>query len=88
MANHKSAKKRNRQIKAKTEINNVRKSKVKTAINKLHAAIESKDQENTKKAFSAAEKALRKGAAQGIFKKTTISRRVSRLAKICKKAFS
>lgn len=88
MANHKSAKKRIKQTNSRAEINNVRKSKVKTAVKKFTNAIEAKDKDLATKTFRDAEKELRRGVAKGIFKKTTISRRISRLARICKKAFS
>lgn len=88
MANHKSAKKRIKQIASKTEINNVRRSKVKTAVKKFTAAVEAKDKDLATTTFRTAEKELRRGAAKGIYKKTTISRRISRLAQFCKKAFS
>lgn len=88
MANNNSAKKRIKQIARKTEVNNVRKSKVKTAVKKVLVAVEAKDKELATANFRKAEKELRRGVAKGLYKKNTVSRKISRLAQFCKKAFS
>lgn len=88
MANHKSAKKRIKQTETRTKVNNIRRSKVKTAVKKFQIAVEAKDKETANTAFRNAEKEMRRAAAKKVYDKGTISRRVSRLAKALKRAFS
>ena len=66
MANIKSAKKRIKVINTKTERNKAIKTKVKTYIKKVEAAIAANDKEATSK---------------GIFHKNTASRKIARLSK-------
>lgn len=86
MANHKSAKKRIRQTEKNTVINVQRRSKIKTAIRKLHDAIAGKKAEEIKTAFINAESNIMKGVSKGVIKKETASRKVSRLNKLAKAA--
>lgn len=86
MANHKSAKKRIRQTQKNTVINVQRRSKIKTAIRKLHDAIAGKKAEEIKTAFINAESNIMKGVSKGVIKKETASRKVSRLNKLAKAA--
>ena len=65
MANIKSAKKRIKGINTKTERNKAIKTKVKTYIKKVEAAIA----------------AINKATSKGIFHKNTASRKISRLSK-------
>lgn len=86
MANHKSAKKRIRQTQKNTVINVQRRSKIKTAVRKLHDAIAGKKAEEIKTAFINAESNIMKGVSKGVIKKETASRKVSRLNKLAKAA--
>ena len=81
MANIKSAKKRIKVIEVKTERNKAIKSKVKTLIKKVDAAVVAGDKEAAKAAFVIASAQINKAAAKGIFHKNTAGRKVSRLAK-------
>ncbi len=82
MANHKSALKRNRQSLIRRERNRMNRSKVKTAIKKLDAAIEVGDSaEKAKEALVAAVPIIERAAVKGAFHKKTASRKVSRLTK-------
>ena len=82
MANHKSALKRNRQSLIRRERNRMNRSKVKTAIKKLDAAIEVGDSaEKAKEALVAAVPIIERAAVKGAFHQKTASRKVSRLTK-------
>lgn len=80
MAHHKSAQKRIRQTEARTEVNRDRRSRVRTFIKKVEAAIESGDKAAATAAFKVAEPEMRRGVSKGIVKLNTISRKVSRLS--------
>lgn len=86
MANHKSAEKRARQTVKKTKINNQRKSIVKTFEKKLIAGIEAKSPE-VKSLLSDYIKKAMSAVSKGVFKKETVSRKVSRLSSRVSKAF-
>ena len=81
MANIKSAKKRVSVIAVKTERNKAIKSKVKTYVKKVDAAIAAGDKAAAKEAFKAAEVELTKAASKGVLHKNTASRKIGRLAK-------
>ena len=81
MANHKSAKKRIRRNNKFEIINKVRKSKVRTFIKKVETAINSNDKKSANDAFKAAQPEMHKSVNKGVFKKNTISRKLSRLSK-------
>ena len=80
MANIKSAKKRDLVIKTKTERNKAIKSKVKTYVKKVDAAIESGDKAAAKAALLAATSEIDKAAKKGVYHKNTASRKVSRMS--------
>jgi len=80
MANIKSAKKRVLVIKTKTERNKAIKSKVKTYVKKVDAAIESGDKVAAKAALLAATSEIDKAAKKGVYHKNTASRKVSRMS--------
>lgn len=88
MANHISAKKRIRQTLAKTEVNNQRKSKVRTAIRKTYDAITNKDKDLSLNNFKTAESEIMRAVSRGVVKKATASRKVSRISKLIKKSFA
>lgn len=85
MANIKSAKKRILVIETKTLRNKMVKSKVKTLVKKVDAAIAASDKTAAMTALKDATIAIDKAAAKGIFHKNTAARKVSRLAKAVNK---
>ncbi|MBQ7582310.1 MAG: 30S ribosomal protein S20 [Lachnospiraceae bacterium] len=81
MANIKSAKKRILVINKKTERNKAIRSKVKTYIKKVYAAIDTKDKEAANVALNDAISELSKAASKGVYHKSTASRKISRMTK-------
>lgn len=81
MANIKSAKKRIRVIEAKTLRNKVIKSRVRTMIKKVNAAVAAGDKELAKACLVKAISELDKARSKGVFHKNTVARKVSRLTK-------
>ena len=81
MANIKSAKKRILVNQKKAARNQHVKSGVKTAIKKVHVAIEAGDKEAAARELIAATSVIDKAETKGVLKKNTASRKVSRLAK-------
>tara|TARA_B100001741_G_scaffold241265_1_gene202279 strand:+ start:348 stop:611 length:264 start_codon:yes stop_codon:yes gene_type:complete len=81
MANHKSAKKRIRRNSKFEIVNKVRKSKVRTFVKKVESAINDKDKKLANEALKVAQPEMHKSVSKGIFKKNTISRKLSRLSK-------
>ncbi len=85
MANIKSAKKRILVIQTKTERNKAAKSKVKTFVKKVYAAIEANDKAAADTALKEAISEINKAASKGIYHKSTASRKISRLTKAVNK---
>ena len=85
MANIKSAKKRISVIEKKTLRNKMIKSKIKTYIKKLEAAIAANDKELAQKRLLETISEIDKAATKGIFHKNTAARKVSRLTKAVNK---
>jgi small subunit ribosomal protein S20 len=82
LANHKSALKRNRQSLVRRERNRANKTKVKTALKKIDAAIEVEDSvEMAQEALVAAVPIIERASVKGAFHKKTASRKISRLAR-------
>ncbi len=81
MANIKSAKKRVLVAENRTERNKAIKSRVKTYVKKVDAAVEAKDAEAAKAALLEAISEINKAASKGVYHKNTASRKVSRLTK-------
>lgn len=79
MANIKSAKKRVLVSQKKAERNKAIKSRVKTYIKKVDAAVAAKDAAAAKAALPAAISEINKAASKGVYHKNTASRKVSRL---------
>ncbi len=79
MANIKSAKKRILVIETKTMRNKAIKSKVKTMIKKVDAAIAANDKAAAEAALKVAISEISKAASKGIFHKNTAARKISRL---------
>ena len=80
MANHKSAEKRARQTVVRTERNKVRKSKTKSVIKKLRAAIASGDKTTAVSLLPEAQSLLARLGKKGVVPKNNASRRTGRLA--------
>jgi small subunit ribosomal protein S20 len=80
LANIKSAKKRILVAQTKADRNKAVKSGVKTAIKKVHTAIESGDKAAASAALLAATSEIDTAASKGVYHKNNASRKVSRLA--------
>ena len=81
MANIKSAKKRILVNETKAARNKAIRSKVKTAIKKVDAAVASGDKAAAQAALLAATTEIDKAATKGVYHKNNASRKVSRLSK-------
>lgn len=79
MAHHKATLKSIRQTKTRTERNVQRRTRIKTFIKKVEAAVEEGSFENAQAALRTAQKELLRGVSKGILKLGTASRKISRL---------
>ena len=79
MANIKSAKKRILVNKTKADRNKAIRSKVKTSIKKVEAAIQANDKAAAQAALLAATSEIDKAATKGVYHKNNASRKISRL---------
>ena len=79
MANHKSAKTRINRNSKRSVINGARKSRVRTFVKKVEAAIAASDKETA--AFKTAESELMRSVRKGVFPMNKVARTVSRLSK-------
>ena len=79
MANIKSAKKRILVAQRNAERNKAVRSRVKTFVKKVYAAVESGDKEAAAAALKDATIELDKAASKGVYHKNTTSRKISRL---------
>lgn len=79
LANIKSAKKRIKVIETKTLRNKMIKSKVKTVIKKVEAAIAAGDKAAAQQNLTVAISEINKAASKGIYHKNNAARKVSRL---------
>lgn len=80
MANHESAKKRIRRNARRADINTARRSRIRTFVKKVEAAIAAGDAAAADAAFKAAQPELQRGAAKSILHKNTVARKLSRLS--------
>ena len=80
MANHISSKKRIRRNSRMEIVNKVRKNRVRTFIKKVELAILNGDKSLANNAFKAAQPEMHRSVTKGVFKKNTISRKLSRLS--------
>lgn len=80
MANTKSAKKKTRVIARRTEINQSRRSRMRSEVRGVEEAIKSGDRNAALAALKAAEPHLIRAARKGVIHRKTASRKVSRLA--------
>ena len=85
LANIKSAKKRILVNQTKADRNKAIRSKVKTSIKKVDAAIAANDKEAAAAALVAATSEINKAATKGVYHKNTSSRKISRLNKAVNK---
>ena len=85
MANHVSSKKRIRRNSRVEVVNKVRKNRVRSFIKKVEAAIEQSDKIKAQEALTLAQPEMHRSVTKGIFKKNTISRKLSRLSAKIKK---
>ncbi len=81
MANIKSAKKRILVIETKTARNKAIRSKVKTSIKKVEAAIAAGDKAAAQACLVAATSEIDRACTKGVYHKNNASRKVSRLSK-------
>ncbi len=80
MANTASARKRIRQTKVRTLRNHARKSRMRTIIKKVEAAIASGDKAVAAEALRAAQPEMQRAATKGVVHRNMISRKLSRLS--------
>ena len=80
MANTSSAKKAARKIARRTEVNKVRRSRMRSSIRKVEEAIAGGDKQSAQDALKAAQPEIIRAANTGVIHKNAASRKVSRLA--------
>lgn len=80
MANHKSAEKRIRQTKRRTEVNGARVSRIRSFVKKVEVAITGGDKTAAAEAFKAAQPEMMRGVTKGVMHANTVSRKLSRLS--------
>lgn len=80
MANTASARKRIRQTARRTLRNHARKSRMRTFIGKVEAAISSGDKSAAVEALRRAQPEMQRAAGKGVVHKNTVSRKISRMA--------
>lgn len=80
MANIKSAKKRILVSEKRAARNKAIRSKVKTSIKKVNAAVAANDKEAAMAALKVATSEISKAATKGVYHKNTSSRKISRLS--------
>ncbi len=80
MANTRSAKKMVRKIATRTEVNQARRSRMRTFVRKVEEAIESGDKAAASDALKAAQPEIMRASQKGILHKNTSARKVSRLS--------
>lgn len=85
MANIKSAKKRIKVTKTKTERNKVQKSKIKMFVKKIDALVKAGNKAEANKILAEATKAIDMAASKGVYHKNNAARKVGRLTKAVNK---
>ncbi len=81
MANHASARKRVRRNKRREDINKARRSRIRTFVKKVEAAISEGNAKEANQALTKAQPEMYKGVSKGILHKNTVARKLSRLNK-------
>lgn len=79
MANHKSAEKRARQTKVRTERNRFYKTRIKNITKDVLVAVDANDKDKAVESMKTANKYLHHCVSKGILKKGTAARKVSNL---------
>ncbi|HET6184940.1 MAG TPA: 30S ribosomal protein S20 [Acetobacteraceae bacterium] len=85
MANTASARKRIRQTRRRTLRNQARKSRMRTFVKKVEAAIAGGDKEAAGAALRAAQPEMQRAAGKGVIHANTVARKLSRLSARIKK---
>ena len=80
MANTASARKRVRQTIKRTERNRARKSRMRTFVKKVEAAIAGGDKATAAEAFRAAQPEMQRAVTKGVVHLNAVSRKISRLS--------
>jgi small subunit ribosomal protein S20 len=80
MANHPSAAKRARQSVRRATVNRLRRSRVKTSMKKVEAAIAGCDKETARAALKAAQPEMHRAVTKGVMQKNAVARKLSRLS--------
>jgi small subunit ribosomal protein S20 len=80
MANTASARKRIRQIAVRTARNHARKSRMRTFVKKVEAAIASGDKSAADAALREAQPEMQRAAGKGVIHHNTVARKLSRLS--------
>lgn len=80
MANHDSAKKRIRRNARRAEINTTRRSRIRTFVKKVEAAIAAGDAAQAEEAFRVVQPELQRGVSKNLLHKNTVARKLSRLS--------
>ena len=81
MANTVSAIRAVKKIKKRTQVNKIRVGKYKSAVKIIEEAIKTKDKAKALKLFSNFQSQVMKASKKGSLKRTTVSRKVSRISK-------
>ena len=80
MANTDSARKRIRQTAKRTARNHARKSRMRTFVRKVEAAIAGGDKQAAEAALRAAQPEMQRAATKGVVHRNTVARKLSRLS--------
>ena len=80
MANSPQSKKRARQNERNRSVNKMRRSRIRSFLKKVEAAIESGDKSSAQRALKLAQPELMRGVTKGVYHKNTAARKMSRLA--------
>ena len=81
MANSRQAEKRIRQTARQTAVNRMRRSRYRTFVKKVEAAIESGDKDAAATALKAAQPIMHGAVTKGVVHRNTANRKLSRLAR-------
>ncbi|NLY78060.1 MAG: 30S ribosomal protein S20 [Tissierellia bacterium] len=81
MANIKSAEKRIRTTRKRTELNRSRKSEIKTYIKKFDLALENGNIDEARELLKIIDKKMKRAACKNVIHKNNVSRKVSKLAR-------
>ncbi len=79
MAHHASAKKRIRRNARMETVNGARRSRIRTYVKKVEAALNAGDKDAAAAALKAAQPELHRGVNKGVLHRNTASRKISRL---------